>query len=257
MDAAEKLLDKVAKEQMRVERPSETLARQIREARKQQGLSQEALAERIKELGGKLSATAVVRLESGGRAVTVDDLVLIARALEVSPLYLLLPITSDAEVRLAPGDEPLHSGFARMWARGEASLPQVRAMLEGRDLGREHVEHKYYDWMPVNDRFLEGNVAYHECRTLLAEIQVLIMDMAVGEINAYADGSGRGTEDIIGQLKKHARRQLRRTVDAVEDLLDPQYPAAPAIAQAMRQALGQHTLFDRMLEEREGTGGER
>ena len=61
----------------------------VRLARKRKGLSQEQLAVRMQLTGHSITQKAVSRLEAGVRVVPDYEVPLLARALEVSPLWLL------------------------------------------------------------------------------------------------------------------------------------------------------------------------
>ncbi|MBR1690505.1 MAG: helix-turn-helix transcriptional regulator [Oscillibacter sp.] len=62
---------------------------QVRTLRMERGLSQEQLAAKLQLLGYSIGQKAVSRMETGDRVVTDYELVLLAQALEVSPLRLL------------------------------------------------------------------------------------------------------------------------------------------------------------------------
>ncbi|MFJ2341825.1 helix-turn-helix domain-containing protein [Streptomyces antimycoticus] len=64
-------------------------ARTIEILRTEQDLAQRELAERVTALGHPMSNTMLSRIECTQRRCDVDDLVLIAEALRVSPLVLL------------------------------------------------------------------------------------------------------------------------------------------------------------------------
>ncbi|MBP8532127.1 helix-turn-helix domain-containing protein [Streptomyces sp. MK37H] len=64
-------------------------ARTIEILRTEQHLAQRELAERVTTLGHPMSNTMLSRIERAQRRCDVDDLVLIAEALRVSPLVLL------------------------------------------------------------------------------------------------------------------------------------------------------------------------
>ncbi len=61
----------------------------VRTARERAGLSQEQLAERVQLSGHALTQKAISRIELGTRVVPDFELPLLARALNVSPLWLL------------------------------------------------------------------------------------------------------------------------------------------------------------------------
>ncbi|MFF2077086.1 helix-turn-helix domain-containing protein [Kitasatospora sp. NPDC058162] len=101
--------------------------RRLREAR---SLSLRALSERVRELGGTLSADAINKIENGRtlppgtptpkqvRRVDSDDLVALALALNVSPLDLLLPPRADGRVCNLTTTHTLTARAAWLWALG-------------------------------------------------------------------------------------------------------------------------------------------
>ncbi|MCH7231163.1 helix-turn-helix domain-containing protein [Glycomyces sp. L485] len=58
-------------------------------------MSTRAVAENMTELGRPMAATAITKIEAGGRRVDVDDLVALALAVGVSPVTLLMPVKPD------------------------------------------------------------------------------------------------------------------------------------------------------------------
>lgn len=87
-----------------------------------------ALSRRMTELGRPVPPLGLRRMEAGERRVDVDDLLALARALEVSPIVLLLP----ANVSLT--DAIKHT------AVGEVSSERMRRWLGGEPLGDETLE---------------------------------------------------------------------------------------------------------------------
>lgn len=61
----------------------------VRVARERLGLSQEALAAKVQLEGHSLTQKAVSRIETGSRVVPDYEIPLLAKALEVDPLWLL------------------------------------------------------------------------------------------------------------------------------------------------------------------------
>lgn len=81
--------------------PGEIFARRLREYRLHLGLSQAWLAEYLTErLDYEVASSAISRMESHGRAVRLDEAVLLAEALGV-PLTTLLGEEDSREARLA------------------------------------------------------------------------------------------------------------------------------------------------------------
>lgn len=83
------------------ESPRITFARRVREQRRTNGLTQTDLAQRLSEIMDvPVSATAITKIETGGRDVRLDEAVFLARALEV-PLTFLVPEGEETTVKLA------------------------------------------------------------------------------------------------------------------------------------------------------------
>lgn len=92
--------------------PDDVIGSRIRDLRKRSGLSADQLASRCAGVGyPQLSATAIYLIEGGGRGksgsrprrrVTIEELLVLAVALETSPLVLLVPEDSDAEYAVTP-----------------------------------------------------------------------------------------------------------------------------------------------------------
>ena len=61
----------------------------VRLAREKSGLSQEALAAKIQLDGHSLTQKAISRIETGSRVVPDYEIPLLAKALDVDPLWLL------------------------------------------------------------------------------------------------------------------------------------------------------------------------
>ena len=64
--------------------PTNIIGRRVGKLRNQRGLSQDNLAVKCQRLGRDASRTTIAKLESGFRCVTDSELLLLARALEVS-----------------------------------------------------------------------------------------------------------------------------------------------------------------------------
>lgn len=98
--------------------PGTTFRRRLREVRRRAGLSQIALAERVAEQGGSLNQAALTRIERGDRDATVEEALLLAAALGVSPLWLMLPSDQHEWVRLGDGNRVYETALLREWIRG-------------------------------------------------------------------------------------------------------------------------------------------
>jgi transcriptional regulator with XRE-family HTH domain len=99
--------------------PSAVFRRRLRELREQHGLSQAQLAARVSTQGGAMSQTTVTRLERGPREVTLSELFALARALNTSPVGLLVENHFGA-VRV--GDYDTHVNTVADWLLGNRPL---------------------------------------------------------------------------------------------------------------------------------------
>lgn len=112
--------------------PEETVAHELSAWRDRTRVTAQQLADRIAELGGKLSRQAISKIENGDRGVSLDELLLIARALRVPPALLLFPIGRADEVGVLPG-VGVYPGAALRWFTGEARFPTPPEPIEGVD----------------------------------------------------------------------------------------------------------------------------
>jgi len=103
----------------------EVVAGNVRRWRVDRGLDQQALADRLADLGWPVDRTTVVRIEQGARRVTVDDLGLLAVALNVPLPLLLLPVHERQNVVLTPAKrtQAVHPWMIWEWMLGNEPLP--------------------------------------------------------------------------------------------------------------------------------------
>jgi transcriptional regulator with XRE-family HTH domain len=111
--------------------PANVLAHELSAWRDRTKTTAQQLAERITELGGKLTRQAISKIENGQRGVSIDELFLIARALRVPPALLLFPVGRSRpkdfdEVELAPGT-PRHPWTGLRWFVGDIRFPSENA----------------------------------------------------------------------------------------------------------------------------------
>ncbi|MFF4836591.1 helix-turn-helix domain-containing protein [Streptomyces sp. NPDC001315] len=106
-------------------RIADRVGKQVAKAREGKGgrkMSAQALADRCAELGHPLDRSVIAKLEKGIRqTVTVADVLVLARALDVPPVTLLFPL-DQAQVELLPGESgPMWS--AVQWFAAERPFP--------------------------------------------------------------------------------------------------------------------------------------
>jgi transcriptional regulator with XRE-family HTH domain len=115
---------------------SRIVADRIREVRQRRGLSQRALAEIIdSELGYSLDAPTISKIEKRTRSVTLDDLLVIAAALNIAPFALLRP--SRAPELVSIGRNEMTPNTLDQYLRGLRPL-----LLHGDDVGAEAMREK-------------------------------------------------------------------------------------------------------------------
>lgn len=73
------------------------VASNVARLRNARGLTTIQLAKLLEEAGRPITASSITKLELGQRKVDIDDLIVIALVLQVSPTGLLLPPTAEAE----------------------------------------------------------------------------------------------------------------------------------------------------------------
>jgi transcriptional regulator with XRE-family HTH domain len=135
---------------------SGVVGRQVKAAREQLHLSQADLAKRLDELGLPAHQATVARLETGGRRISVDDVLALAAALGVSPLYLLTASYTHETVRVTPKHE---AGPAQMrrWVAGQVQLPGLdeesffelvpdEERIARQRRGIQHLRQSYLEW---------------------------------------------------------------------------------------------------------------
>ena len=106
-----------------VETAGQAFARQVRESRERKPWSQEQLVDRLREMGVEWDRATLARLEAGKRKASLDEAMLLAAALGVSPQYLFLP-RSNEPVQLAP-NLTVEVRLARDWVRGYTPLNEA------------------------------------------------------------------------------------------------------------------------------------
>jgi transcriptional regulator with XRE-family HTH domain len=115
--------------------PSDVVAATVREVRGKQGMTVAALAERCAAAGApQLSMQALYKLEGRRpgklrpRPVTVDELMALACALDIAPLYLLTGLGRDSEPYQVTGNVRERTGKVRQWICGTIEGANLRGV---------------------------------------------------------------------------------------------------------------------------------
>lgn len=103
-------------------RLTQHVADAVRHYRKERGLSAQALADACGNLGYPIPRTSIANLENGRRSgVELAELLVLAKALEIPPITLMLPVGMAGSVEVVPGEElPIWDAIA--WISGETLL---------------------------------------------------------------------------------------------------------------------------------------
>ena len=101
--------------------PSAVLCDELRRCRLRKEWTQDDMAKRVTELGIAVDRATIAKIETGKRNVSVDDVFVLAMALDVSPIQLLLPHEVAAPVAVTPTTTEI-AGRVRAWMRGYVPL---------------------------------------------------------------------------------------------------------------------------------------
>lgn len=181
--------------------------RQLRQVR-ETPLSALALSERTTALGHPVHRSVIAKLENGERAsVTLADLFVLARALNVPPFALITPLTTPELVEVLPG-KFMTAWDAIGWFNGDSNNVSDAVTQADAD---------FEEWYHVTDAY-QMRWRY--------EVEVLRYWEAV---KAAIEAKGRVDHQILVEKVASQRQlleQLRRTLDALgvthlPGLIDP------------------------------------
>ena len=154
---------------------SECFARRLPAARAARGLSQRRLAQDLRAAGLGIDHSALARIESGARNVSLDEAFAIALALNVSPLSMFAPREPAPRVRIAPSVD-MAPGDLRRWVRGLAPA------RPGDKWRRPYFEE-------VSDEEWEAHEAFPELRRIADQ---------VAAIESFATAPRAAGEEVVG-----------------------------------------------------------
>ncbi len=109
-----------------------TIARRMREVRTRRGWSQDDLAARIREIGGRISRPVLYKIEEGktrSHRLSVEEFLIIAAALGVAPIHLMTDPSEDedgapigAQLSITPSISMV-APHVRAWFSGNGGPP--------------------------------------------------------------------------------------------------------------------------------------
>lgn len=135
-----------------------SIGERARRLRRLKGWTAAELGERMASLGVPWDRSIVANLENGRRkSVSVNEWLALARALDVAPLTLLLPLGEADQIELFPG-LPIHPDLARQWIVGEEQAVNERGFTVGDSaFWSRHTEPlRLYSRLPVAQEAVRG-----------------------------------------------------------------------------------------------------
>ena len=185
--------------------PSERFGRRLQELRKQtRGWSQQRLADELVKIGWPLDRTAIAKIEKAQRGVSVDDLVALAVALNVSPGWLLAPAEAGEEPAPVVGSVSAPAWTVWDWVDGVHPLP---TLSEDEGFNSPEEIHAFRGARPANLRQQEEHSAVQAVKQLFYRVKRVLSH--VGKPPRRGD---RGLETTLAAA--------RRAVDGVSAELD-------------------------------------
>jgi transcriptional regulator with XRE-family HTH domain len=124
-------------------RPSEVFARRLRALRVSRRWTQSELAQRMEEQGRPISKTALLRIEKGERALTLDEACALTLVLRGVPAQLLSP--PEGEMLGLTGQQGVDGTGLRNWLRFGEPFPMAteagRRAVRSSELERDVLVH--------------------------------------------------------------------------------------------------------------------
>ncbi|MGP3926147.1 helix-turn-helix domain-containing protein [Streptomyces sp. 8N616] len=116
-----------------------TVAAEVRRRRKELRMSAQDLADRCEEIGYPIPRNVIANMESGRRStLPLVDVMVLARALNTSPICLIYPVGYIDRVQPLPDQDITETWNALEWFTGEGS--QLGLEVDMLSYYREHVE---------------------------------------------------------------------------------------------------------------------
>lgn len=175
-------------------------------------LSTQALAERTRDLGHPLDRSVIAKLEGGQRqSISVPELVVLARALEVPPIQLLYPLGEEPQVELLPG-RAVATDDALLWFVGRHDL--FRAETTTRfGHGQQDPESGLHEWYETSyDDAAYPVHRYSEHYELVQEWQDAV-SKARRRMPGGADINSPAFRSEVAHLRENVERVLRNIRD--------------------------------------------
>lgn len=191
----------------------DVLAANLAAVRQRVGMSSaQELADKVKELGGRLDRAAIAKIESKARNVSLDEALLLAAALDVAPVHLLFPLDDAELVEIAPKLDPVNAADARSWLRGSTPLPTTNEKTYRTAWTPQS------EWAKRNARLVEADAASEaaERRLRVAKAKLQAISEDLGKLDPL-------THDFGGLASKVTERDRKETRERMEARLTVAY----------------------------------
>lgn len=163
--------------------------------------SQEKLAGRVADLGVTMNRSILANIESHRReALTVEEILALALALNISPTNLVLPDDEETPVAVTPAITE-YPFFVRLWIYGERRLASSAT-------GKESHERRL-------DLDFQGKAPEHELRNRAEAVRRHPLAMAIMELQSLLRDSILGPKEYLPPAA--AAEGLRRTAKKITD----------------------------------------
>jgi hypothetical protein len=175
-------------------------------------MTAQQLCDRCAALGAPgITTNVLANIETRRRDVSVDELLVLALALDVAPMHLLAP---DGAVRLAitPTASVTESDELRRWLRGEQALPQSQTRL-------------YYEYALQYQPPADGDATLSQyARTVLQDAAQRLATQYESEATEFVTNVRGQVRDLLVDLQQALRDgveadELLRAIDGVKQRL--------------------------------------
>lgn len=268
----------------------DTIAGRVRRCRQQRQLSVRALAERCADLGAAgLTTASITNIERGAdpaakrrrREVTVEELLVLALALDVPPLLLMIPYGESDLVRIAP-DRIVHpTAVAEWFDHDKGKAERIRQLFEAEPVidpkseessrfHRAAIPLMAYDDLNHAVRFavryrencIESNERVTEAHARLSKARAAVPPSSDDEVDradlerASAQRDLDAAHDIQRLAYDHYVNSLKRIAEAyvvayAQNVLTPRLP--PLLVSDLRSE--RHVRLDEVLDDLERRWG--
>jgi transcriptional regulator with XRE-family HTH domain len=227
-------------------------------------LTAQALADRCAGLGLPMDRTVIAKLEKGTRqTITVGELIVLSRALNIPPVQLLFPIGRETETEVFPG-ESVDTWEALKWFTGEQELIPTSPLdnetktqdAEGVRFFREH-DRLVDDWWDYRKRLsIIADTKRESLRRFRSEADPDAVDEHMMQLTSQRL---REIEADLRELREemqsagYAPPEIGPSTSFLADLPSPGAPGAPVdLASIPMEPLSPESTEDKPLKEPEG-----